>query len=146
MRRFCAFLCCAAYLAFGFVVGAAHVHESGDHHAEMRGLHLDHSHLGEHGGHAHHGEHAAHSHHAHAHAGDQQRFHARHTPHHEGDAVYLTVPAQRSLDSTQVIPAMVSLGFTVEAPAFAFTRGIEQPDAVRGPPPEGPTPARAPPA
>ena len=92
----------AASWAFGFVVGAAHVHEAGDHHAELRGLHLDHSHLGETAGHSHH------AHHTHAHAGAGPSFDGRHMEHHEGDALYLTVPAQRSLESAQAPPAMVA--------------------------------------
>lgn len=134
--------CCAVYLAFGFVAGAAHVHEAADHHDEMRGLHLDHDHLGESSG-----------------LGstctrqpvysDDGGAHldARHIGHHEGDVLYLTVTAQRLLNSgLRVLPAIVAVGETIDRPALVSVRRNELPDQLRGPPSNGSTPPRAPPA
>ena len=132
MRRLVALGCCFVYLTFGFMAGAAHVHEAADHHEEMRGLHLDHDHLGETSG-------------APSDEGEAG-FDARHVGHHEGDVLYLTVTAQRSLDSgLQLVPAMIALGATIEPAVFVSTRR-DGPDRLRGPPKLGLTPSRAPPA
>jgi len=133
MRRLLALGCCAVYLAFGFVAGAAHLHEAADHHQEMRGLHLDHSHLGE----------ALHVPHENGNAGDE----TRHVGHHDGDAFYLTVTALRSFDSgLRMMPATVSVGATIDPPSLISIRRDERSDQLRGPPRRGPTSPRAPPA
>ena len=142
MRRILALGCCAAYLVFGFVAGAAHVHESADHHEDMRGLHLDHAHLGEASEH----EPAGHYEPGSPENGDVC-VDARHVGHHDGDALYLTATALRSLDlGLRVMPATVSVGGTIDPPALISLRSDELPDQLRRPPNYGPTRPRAPPA
>lgn len=142
MRRILALGCCAAYLVFGFVAGAAHVHESADHHREMRGLHLDHAHLGQASDH----EPAGHHQHGSPENGDV-RGEARHVGHHDGDALYLTATALRSLNSSlRVMPATVPGGGTIDPPALISVRSDELPNQRRGPPRNGPARPRAPPA
>lgn len=142
MRRVVAIVCCAAYLAFGFVAGTAHVHEAADHHESMRGLHLDHDHLGGASGH----RHDHHHRHAPTDEGDVG-LDAAHVAHHEGDALYLTVTAQRTLDSSpRVAPAMVASGATIESPTRVAMRRYERSEPMRGPPEFRRTPPRAPPA
>lgn len=142
MRRLLALGSCAAYVAFGFVAGGAHVHRAADHHEEMRGLHLDHAHLAEGSGHE-----AVDNHEPSAPDGGEARLDAAHIGHHEGDALYLTVTAQRSFDpGLRVLPAMVVVGATIDAPRLPSVRLDELPDQLRGPPRNGPTPPRAPPA
>jgi len=142
MRRLLALGCSAAYLVFGFVAGAAHVHESADHHEDMRGLHLDHAHLGEASDHEPAGHHEPGSP-----ENGNARVDARHVGHHDGDALYLTATALRALDSgLRVMPATVSVGGTVDPPALISVRSDELPDQLRGPPGDGPTRSRAPPA
>jgi hypothetical protein len=142
MRRLLALGCCAVYLVFGFVAGAAHVHESADHHEDMRGLHLDHAHLGEAADH----EPAGHHEPVSSENGDV-RVDALHVRHHDGDALYLTATALRSLDSgLRVLPATVSVGATIDPPGLISVRSDELPDQLTGPPRNGPTRLRAPPA
>ena len=140
MRRFLALGCCAVYLAFGFVAGAAHVHESADHHEETRGLHLDHVHLG--------GSHKQESHLGHGSSEDgDARIDARQVGHHDGDALYLTATALRSFDSSlRLMPATVSVGATVDPHSASSDRDETMPDQMRGPPRKGPTRPRPPPA
>jgi hypothetical protein len=142
MRRILALGCCAAYLVFGFVAGAAHVHESADHHEDMRGLHLDHAHLGESS------DHGPAGHHEHGSSENGHvRVDVRHVGHHDGDALYLTATALRSLDSgLRVMPSIVSVGGTIDPPASSSIRSDELPGQRRGPPSNGPTRPRAPPA
>ena len=133
--------CCAAYLAFGFVAGAAHVHESADHHAQTRGLHLDHAHLGDSADHDH--EHNA----RHESPGGDVRFDTRHVGHHDGDALYLSATALRSIDSSlRLMPATVSAGVTFEPPSAMSDCDETMADPPRGPPRRSPTRPRAPPA
>ena len=142
MRGILTLGCCAAYLVFGFVAGAAHVHESADHHEDMRGLHLDHTHSGEV---ADHGP-AGHDEPGPPENGDV-RVDARHVEHHGEDALYLTLTALRAHDSgLRVAPATVSVGETIVPPASISVRSDELPNQRRGPPPDGPTRPRAPPA
>ena len=130
MKKFLALGCCAVYLAFGSVAGAAHVHEASDHHDEMRGLHIDHAHVDVASGHEH------------APSDD-----ADHIEHHEGDALYLTVTAQRSIDpGPRVLPAMSVVCATIDTAMPVSKRRTGEPDPPRGPPGKGPTPPRAPPA
>ncbi|NIM02257.1 MAG: hypothetical protein GTN89_16140 [Acidobacteria bacterium] len=139
MRRLGAIACCLACLAFGLVAGAPHVHEAGDHHDEMRGLHLDHTHPGE----APHGHH--HGFHDHGHGESQTGV--RHVEHNHGDAVYLTVVASRTVGSgPRDLPVTVSVVATVEDPVSRSARLCEQQECLRGPPQKRPTPSRAPPA
>ncbi len=137
MRRLLALGCCAAYLAFGFVAGAAHVHESADHHQEMRGLHLDHTHLGE----------TVDHHEPESPENGDARFDAQYVGDHDGDALYLTATARCTLDPClRVMPAIVPVGATFDLPSLIFVRGDELSDHLRGPPRNGPTRLRAPPA
>ena len=118
------------------------MHESADHHEESRGLHLDHAHLGK----------AA----DHEPAGRPEPIapknggvgiDARHVGHHDGDTLYLTATALRSLDSSlRVMPATVSVVTTIDPPELSSVRSDELPDQLRGPPRKGPTRPRAPPA
>lgn len=142
MRKILVLGCCAVYLTFGFVAGAAHVHESADHHEEMRGLHLDHAHLDDSADHRREG----HVGHGWPEGGDR-RIDARHVGHHDGDALYLTAKALRSLDSgLRVMPVTVSVGATIDPPTGSSDRTDELPNQLRGPPRKGPTRLRAPPA
>lgn len=142
MRRLLALGCALAYLAFSVVAGAAHVHEAAGHHDEMRGLHLDHTHVGDvsrdPSGHDHH----------HAPSEDSRpRIEGRHVDHHEGDALYLAMTAQRALDSgLRVLPAMIAVGATMEPSSRTSTSRDETPRHLRGPPQRRLTPSRAPPA
>ena len=136
MRRILALGCCAAYLVFGFVAEAAHVHESADHHEDMRGLHLDHAHLGE-----------ASDHEPVSPENGDVRVDARHVGHHDGDALYLTATTLRSLASgLRVMPATVSVGGTIDPPALISVRSDELPNQWRAPPGNSPARPRAPPA
>ncbi|MBT8461177.1 MAG: hypothetical protein KJO44_01550 [Gemmatimonadetes bacterium] len=141
MRKLLALGCCVAYLAYGVVAGFAHVHEAADHHKEMRGLHLDHAHVGD-------SREEPTGHQDHSPPDDSQpQLEARHVGHHEGDALYLTVTAQRSLDSgPRVLPVMIAVGATFDAPNRVSTGRSEVPNQLRGPPQQRPTPSRAPPA
>ena len=151
MRRFVAIGCCIAYLAFGFVAGAAHVHETTDHPDSMPGLHLGHAHLGP--GHPHHHHHPAGQ--DGSGAANEKGDPGRHAPgarsrlvaSSEDDALYLSVTAQRSLDpGSRLTPARVAMGATID-PSTAFVPGPgEEPASVRGPPTAGPSLSRAPPA
>jgi hypothetical protein len=142
MRRLLALGCCAVYLVFGLVAGAAHVHESADHHEESGGLHLDHTHLGEDAGH----EPAGHHEPVSPENGDP-RVDARQVGQHDGDVIYLTATALRSLDSgLRVMPATVSVDAAIDPPGWISARSDELPDQLRGPPRYGPTRPRAPPA
>ena len=142
MRRILALGCCAAYLVFGFVAGAAHVHESADHHEEMRGLHLDHAHLGEEPDHEPAGHHEPGSP-----ENGEVSVGAGHVGHHDGDVFHLTATVLRSFDSgLRVMPAAVSVGATIDSPALISVRSDEPPHQLRGPPRNGPTRPRAPPA
>jgi len=139
MRRILALGCCALYLVFGFVAGAAHLHESADHHAESRGLHLDHSHLGS----ADHDHHLGHG----SSDDDDVRFDSRHVGHHgEGDVLYLTATALRSLDSNRLMPAIVSVGVTIDPSSATSDHDEALPGPPRDPPRKNPTRPRAPPA
>ena len=125
MRKILALGCCALYLAFGIVAGAAHWHESADHHAESRGLHLDHAHLGDTDDHEHPG----------------------HPSPHDGDVLYLSATALRSLDSSvRLMPATVSVGATIDPPAAMSERDEAAPGQQRDPPQENRIRPRAPPA
>ena len=138
MRRLLVFGCCAAYLAFGFVAGAAHKHGAADHHAELRGLHLDHAHLGESSGHG--------PTHSHRRAPGGARTGAQHLGHHDGDALYVNVIAHRSLESgPSVVPATVTVGAVIDPPALPPVRRDELPVQLSGPPRGSPIPPRAPP-
>ena len=144
MRRFLALGSGAVYLALGFVAGAAHVHEAGDHHDEMRGLHIDHAHVGAATGRGH-----AHPHpHGSAPAHDAGTpVDADHVEHHEGDALCLTVTAQRSIDlGAGLSPAWIAVGRTIDDVVPVSVRLTREADRPRGPPGKGPTPPRAPPA
>ncbi len=137
MRRLLAIGCCAAYLLFGLVAGAAHVHGSDDHHREMGGLHLDHTHVGD-----------AADHHAPMpfEDGDGSAA-ARYAVEHDGDALYLNATARCTLDpGLRVMPASVSRGATFDPPALILVRNDELSNHLRGPPRNGPTRLRAPPA
>ncbi|MDH3593168.1 MAG: hypothetical protein OER88_14880 [Planctomycetota bacterium] len=134
MRRVVALACGAAYLAFGLVAGAAHVHEGDDFRDEVHGLHLDHTHLG--GGLDHDGEH-----HGEGRAEPCQVDH-----HHDGGALYLKFSARRAFDpGLHPGSAIVVVGTSVEAPSLVSWNRNEPPRAVRPPPKSGPTPPRAPP-
>jgi hypothetical protein len=118
--------CCALYVAFGFVAGAAHLHESADHHAELRGLHLDHVHLG---------------------AGHEQERHLEHEPPHDGDVLYLSATALRSLDANvRLMPATIAFGATIDPPSTMSDRDDALAGRPRDPPPRIRTRPRAPPA
>ncbi len=137
MRRLLALCCCAVYLAFGFVAGAAHVHESADHHEASGGLHLDHTHFGD--GVDHHGRATPDN--------GEARVDARHVGDHDGDALYLTATARCTLDpGLRVTPATVSVDAAFDLPALILVRSDELSDHLRGPPRNGPTRLRAPPA
>jgi len=138
--------CCALYLAFGFVAGMAHVHESADHHEEPRGLHLDHGHLGESKGHDHHHEHPHDR--THGVAGDHAaRIAGRHADHHEGDAVYLNATAARSFDSSvHPTPEIVHVGAVIDPSSPASPRDDAVTTQPRDPPRKNPPRLRAPPA
>jgi len=132
MRRILALGCCVLYLVFGFVAGAAHLHESADHHAESRGLHLDHAHVGHATGHEH---------------GSSAHFDARHVAHHDGDVLYLSATALRSLDgNTRLMPATVAVGATVDPPTATSDHDATRPGHSRAPPRSSRTRPRAPPA
>jgi hypothetical protein len=128
MRRLLALGCCALYLAFGFVAGAAHLHESADRHAESRGLHLDHTHSG----------HSA-DHEKERKLGNESR--------HDGDVLYLCAIAIRSIDSSlRLMPATVSVAATIDPPGPMSDRHeaiLRQP---RDPPRKNRPRPRAPPA
>jgi hypothetical protein len=130
MRRILALGCCALYLAFGFVAGAAHLHGSTDHHEETRGLHLDHVHLGD--------------------SDDRGHDHQRRLGHestHDEDVLYLSATALRSIDSSlRLMPATVSVAATIEPPGAMSDRDeaiLRQP---RDPPRKNRPRPRAPPA
>jgi len=128
MRRVLVLGCCALYLAFGFVAGAAHLHEAADHHAELRGLHLDHTHLG-------------------GAAGHEQERQLEHESPHDGDVLYLSATAVRSLDANvRLMPAMVAVGTTIDPPSTMSDRHEALPSQPRDPPPRIRTRPRAPPA
>ena len=142
MRRLLALGCCAAYLAFGFTAGVAHVHDAADHHDEMRGLHLDHDHLGEV---ADHGP-TGHRHPASPGAGEAH-LGTRHIDHHERDALYLNVTAQCLVDSgLRVAPAVLVVAATTDSAIAVSGLRSERQGPQRGPPGADPTPSRAPPA
>lgn len=142
MRRLLALSCCALYLAFGSIAGVAHVHRAADHHDEMRGLHVDHAHLG------HATRHVSDEHHQRARSKpSESRVEGLHVAHHDDDALQLRVTARRLSDpGLRVIPATVVATATVDAPSFVSLRRGESSDPLRGPPRECPVPARAPPA
>jgi hypothetical protein len=128
MRRILALGCCALYLAFGFVAGAAHLHESADHHAESRGLHLDHTHVGNSADH-------------------QQEPRIENESSHDGDVVYLSAPALRSIDSgVRLMPATVAVGATIDPPSTISDWDQEMPRRPRDPPRTTRIRPRAPPA
>lgn len=142
MRRLLALGCCAAYLAFGFLAGAAHVHEAAGHHDEMRGLHLDHTHVGMGSGHE-----GAVRHEAGPPHDGGAHLDAQHIEHHDGDALYLNATAQRSVDpGLRLLPAMVAVGAILDPPATVSVYRNELSDPLRGPPRTGPTAPRGPPA
>lgn len=141
MRRLLALGCGLAYLAYGVVAGAAHVHEAADHHDELRGLHLDHAHVGDEWN-------DPTGDHDHGPLEDGQlQLGDRHVDHHEGDALYFTMTAQRSLGSgPRVMPAIIVVEATFDPPILVSTSRIEVSDQLRVPPQARPTPSRAPPA
>ena len=142
MRAILALGCCGLYLAFGLTAGFAHLHESDNHHAESRGLHLDHAHLGDLADHGH-GRHFGHES---PHAGDA-RPDSPHIGHHDDDVLFLNTPALRSLDPTlRLLPATVSVVATIDC-SWPMSGGDEAtPAQPRDPPPGSPARPRAPPA
>lgn len=141
MRRLLALVCCATYLAFGLVAGAAHQHQSGDHHAQARGLHVDHAHMGHSTGQAHQHRHQ----HPSPHDGDARSV-AGHAEHHEGDVLYLNAPALGSPVSTlRLLPATVSAAAAIDPPDVARARGATAQRQPKEPPRKRPTRPRAPP-
>jgi hypothetical protein len=125
-----------AYLMFGVLSGAAHVHESADHHAQARGLHLGHVHLGHAAGHEPEGHRR----------NSDRRATARHVEHHDADAVYLTATVLAPGSGPRAMPATVSVGAALDPPVSMPLGADERPRWLRGPPRRGPTPPRAPPA
>jgi len=142
MRKILALGCCVFSLAFGFVAGAAHVHESADHHEEPRGLHLDHVHLGDSAGR----EQERQSRHESPHDGDA-RLDPWHVDHHDGDVLYLSATAIRSIDSSlRLMPTTVSMGATIDPSSAMSDRDDAMPGQPRDPPRKSRTRPRAPPA
>jgi hypothetical protein len=120
------------------MAGAAHLHESADHHEESRGLHLDHTHLSDSADHGH-GHDSPHDGHA--------RLDGRHVGHHGGDVLYLSATTLRLLDSSlRSLPAAVSVGATIDPPSAIEDRVAAMPGRPRDPPPQDRTRPRAPPA
>lgn len=142
MRRPVALSCCVLYLAFSLIAGTAHVHRAADRHDELRGLHLDHAHLGhavDHGPDGH--DHPANP------ESSETRIEGLHVEHHDGDALELKITADRVFaPGFRVMPATVVTIATVDAPSFVWLRGAESSEPLRGPPRRGLVPARAPPA
>jgi hypothetical protein len=138
MRGILALGSCALCLAFGFVAGVAHVHESADHHENSRGLHLDHTHLDHPSDHDHvHGSHGK----------DQDGLDVRHPDHHEGDAVYLNGTATRSFEpGPRPVNAIVSVGAVAESPSMTSDRHTAVTAQPRDPPHKIPPRLRGPPA
>ena len=142
MRKPMALSCCVLYLAFSSIAGSAHVHRAADHHDELRGLHLDHGHIG----HATEDDPGRH-HHPRSSEPGEARTKGLHIEQHDGDALELRVTAQRpSAPGLRVMPATVVMSARVEAPSFVRCRSTESSDPLRGPPCRSPVPARAPPA
>jgi len=141
MRRFLALSCCAAYLAFGLVAGVAHQHQSADHHAQSRGLHVDHAHMG------HSAEHGRQHRHQHPSPHDGgARSEVGHVEHHEGDALYVNAPVMRSLDSTVLlVPATAASTAVVDPPDIMRIHRQAPPRQPKDPPRKRPTRRRAPP-
>jgi hypothetical protein len=80
-------------------------------------------------------------------APDESRFEGHPVIHHDGDALYLNITAHRMLDVSQrMIPAMLEVRDTIEAPSFVPSRRDERSEPLRGPPKIVPYPPRAPPA
>lgn len=141
MRGILAITCGAVYLAFGMLAGAAHLHESADHHAESRGLHLDHAHVGDAAAHGQ-KDHLEH----HSHDGDAPLA-QRHFAHHEGDILYLSATTMRSSGSHhRLLPAIVSFGAADEPPEAMSIRDVVIPGPPRDPPRTNRIRPRAPPA
>lgn len=146
MRRILAWGCCALTLAFGFVVANAHVHDSGGHHAESRGLHLDHGHLGRSNHHDAHGDHGhGHDHghdHGHGHANTAQGMAGGH--HHDG--LYLNAAVARAAGSgIRNVMAVAVAGPVVQAPAVSSDRTPVETADPADPPDKIPPRLRAPP-
>ncbi len=134
MRRISAVVCCAAYLVFGPLAGHAHVHGAASHHAEARGLHLDHAHLSGIDSHNRSGFRST------------ADVEARHVGHHDGDAVDLSAWAVRVLANARVLPAIFAGAATTEQPSDVSATLPEGPRPPRGPPTKIPPRLRAPPA
>jgi hypothetical protein len=142
MRRLLALIFGSAYLAYSVMAGAAHVHDAADHHDQMQGLHLDHAHVDD----AWTDPTGHHHHHPAPPDEGQPRFETGHVDHHEGDVLYLTMTAQRSLGSgLRILPAMTAVAVAVEPPSRVCTSRIEVSEHLRGPPRKRLTPSRAPP-
>ena len=141
MRTLIALSCCVLTVAFGFVAGAAHVHRAADHHDDMRGLHLDHAHIG-------HGTDHGHERHArHSHTSPGESVGTIHLEHHDRDVLHFDVTARRLSDpGLRVMPATVAAAAKVDPPSSVSIRRAVPPEPLRGPPGEGEVPARAPPA
>ena len=139
MRRIFVGGVCALYLAFGSVAGLAHVHGTAGHHDESRGLHLDHAHVEHHGDRHHDGSRKDRDD-----AGAQ--IDSRHVEHHASDTVYLGQTAVRSLPNLRVLPAVVSVGPTIDSPVLASETESVRPGRPRDPPGKIPPRLRAPPA
>jgi hypothetical protein len=149
MRSLVALVCCAAFLTFGVVSDAAHIHDSADHHAEAGGLHFDHAHLhgatdhDTHHGHGHHHPHPEPS----SEPSDDPQFDARHAPHHHGDALYLSATALRTSDSSlRSMPATVAVGPLIGPPTATAVHDPGGSGPSRAPPRRDSIRPRAPPA
>jgi hypothetical protein len=141
MRRILTLGCCALLLTFGFIAGAAHVHESADYHEDSRGVHLDHVHLNDLGDHGHGYDGSD--------EGDvgQARIGEKHDAHHDGDVVYLDAAAVRSLGSSvRLTPASDSTGVVIVPPLVVAHCEQAMPGQQRDPPRRSRIRPRAPPA
>lgn len=132
MRKILALGCCVLHLALGVVAGTAHVHDADRHHAGSSGLHLDHAHLGE----------------THADPSDgAARLDARHTGDHDGDVLYLSATAIRSIDaSIRSMPAIVTVSAMLDPAASMLGRDEARSGQPRDPPRPSRVRPRAPPA
>ena len=136
--------CCALTFVFGAVTATAHVHGPGDHHAESRGLHLDHGHLSRSSNHDHHHGH----HHGHDHGGapSHATVHIVAGEHHH-DGLYLNEAAARSVGSSvRAAIAMAAPGPVLDAPSTESKRKASAAAVFTDPPDKIPPRLRAPPA